>query len=354
MIEFGRQNIISTFDRGSGALQPHILKAPLSSSGELWSQLSGAGGKLQTPAQKKAESPAGKRLVTLPSATLALAKQQPLLRYLMPTEVGCCTSAQGHRCARERGSSQTLFLYCSAGSGWCELAGRTFEITKNQLLVIPAGIAHAYGASKSTPWTVHWFQAQGEAAPLYLESLGVKPESPVVRLGYNLQLFSLFEDILQQLEQGANLAHLTYAAHALVHLLGIILRCKEESWQEEANSRERILKSIEFMKEHLREPLQISRLAAVVNLSKSYYTALFRRVIGCAPLMFLNQMRMETAAQMLLTTSLPIKTISDQLGFSEQNYFSRAFTKLHGLPPSEYRRRSGQVALAPACGSIAA
>src|SRR6185437_2788076 len=95
----------------------------------------------------------------------------------------------------------------------------------------------------------------------------------------------------------------------------------------------------EFMKQHLRESLRVATLAAVVNLSRSHYTEIFRRVTGYAPLMYLNHLRMQRAVQMLNSTNLSIKAIGDQLGFSDQFYFSRAFTKLHGHSSSEHRRR---------------
>jgi len=50
-------------------------------------------------------------------------------------------------------------------------------------------------------------------------------------------------------------------------------------------------------------------------------------------------LRMQRAVQLLNSTDLPIKQISDQLGFSEQFYFSRAFSKMHNHSPSEHRRR---------------
>ncbi len=95
------------------------------------------------------------------------------------------------------------------------------------------------------------------------------------------------------------------------------------------------------MKEHLQEPLEIATLAAVVNLSRSHYTALFGRVMGYAPLQYLKHLRMQRAVQLLNTTEFSIKEISDHLGFSDQFYFSRAFRKMHGLAPSEHRRRCG-------------
>lgn len=277
--------------------------------------------------------------MVVPRPVVAMAMQQPLLKHLLPTDAGFYPKAQGHKCTRERGCPETIFIYCARGSGWCEMAGRKHEIAKDQLLVIPAATPHAYGASRETPWTIHWFHAIGQNVPFYLEKLEVKPEKPVVRLGGDVQLFSLFEDVLEGLEHGSTLTHLTYAAHSLAHLMGLILRHKDEFWHGETDVRERTAKSIEFMKEHLREPLRISTLAAVVNLSRSHYTTIFRRATGYGPLMYLNHLRMQRAVQLLNSTNLSIKAISDQLGFSEQFYFSRAFRKLHGHSPSEHRRR---------------
>jgi AraC family transcriptional regulator of arabinose operon len=289
--------------------------------------------------REKHEGFAGQRLVVVPRPVLITALQYPLLKTLLPTDAGYYPKAKGHTCVREKGCPEVIFIYCAEGDGWCEIAGRKHEITKDQLLVIPVSTPHVYGAGKKTPWTIHWFHAMGLNVPIYLERLGVTTENPVASLGGNVQLFSLFEDVLEGLEHGFTLTHLIYAAHSLTHLMGLILRHKEEFGYGESSVRERIEKNIKFMKEHLREPLTVATLAALVNLSRSHYTTSFRRVTGYAPLSYLNHLRMQRAVQLLNTTDLSIKHISDQLGFSDQFYFSRAFAKMHNHSPSEHRRR---------------
>jgi AraC-like DNA-binding protein len=291
--------------------------------------------------REKHEGFAGQRLVVLPRPILATALQYPLLKQLLPTDAGYYPKARGHTCVREKGCPEVIFIYCAEGNGWCEIAGRKHEVTKNQLLVVPVSTPHVYGAGKKMPWTIHWFHAAGLNVPIYLERLGVTKENPVVPLGGDVQLFSLFEDVLEGLEHGFTLTHLIYAAHSLTHLMGLILRHKDEFGHGETSVRERITKSIEFMKGHLREPLKVATLAALVNLSRSHYTTSFQRVTGYAPLSYLNHLRMQRAVQLLNTTDFPIKQISDQLGFSDQFYFSRAFSKMHNHSPSEHRRRYG-------------
>lgn len=291
--------------------------------------------------REKHEGFAGQRLVVLPRPIMAEALQYPLLKQLLPTDAGYYPKAKGHVCVRERGCPEAIFIYCAEGDGWCEIAGRRHEVTTNQLLVVPASTPHVYGAGKKTPWTIHWFHAAGSNVPIYLGRLGVTVEKPVVPLGGDVQLFSLFEEVLEGLEHGFTMTHLIYAAHSLTHLMGLILRHKDEFGYGETTVRERVAKSIEFMKSHLSEPLKIATLAALVNLSRSHYTTLFKRVTGYAPLSYLNHLRMQRAVQLLNTTDLSIKRISDQLGFSDQFYFSRAFRKMHNHSPSEHRRRYG-------------
>ncbi len=47
--------------------------------------------------------------------------------------------------------------------------------------------------------------------PVYLEMLGVTTEKPVVLLGGDVQLFTLFEEVLESLEHGFTQSHLIYA-----------------------------------------------------------------------------------------------------------------------------------------------
>lgn len=289
--------------------------------------------------REKHEGFPGERLVVVPRPIVSAAIRQPLLRTLLPTDAGFYPRASRHQCTREKGCPEAVFIYCARGGGWCEIGSRRHEVREDQLLVIPPSTPHVYGAAKKEPWTIHWFHAIGTNVPYYLEKLEVTEQKPVVRLGGDVQLFSLFEDVLEGLEHGSTLKHLIYAAHSLTHLMGVILRHKDEFWRGEGDVKERVASSIGFMKEHLQEPLRIATLAAVVNLSRSHYTEIFRRVTGYAPLMYLNHLRMQRAVQLLNGSNLSIKAISEQLGFSDQFYFSRAFTKLHGHSPSEHRRR---------------
>lgn len=52
---------------------------------------------------------------------------------------------------------------------------------------------------------------------------------------------------------------------------------------------------------------------------------------------YVNRLRIEKAKNLLYSTTLSIKEIGFQVGFSDEKYFMKVFKKLEGLSPSQYR-----------------
>lgn len=66
---------------------------------------------------------------------------------------------------------------------------------------------------------------------------------------------------------------------------------------------------------------------------------LFRKHLGITPSAYRERLRFEQACRLLHTTDLSVKEISERLGYCDQLYFSAAFRKRAGYPPTVYRRK---------------
>jgi hypothetical protein len=141
----------------------------------------------------------GQRIVKLSEDVIDAAARQPLTRPLLASSAGFYPKAAGHLASRPVGIDQTIFIYCTAGNGWCETQEKRHAIKPGQLLVLPANTAHSYGADSNNPWTIRWFQAVGSQIPAFLETLGVTAEQPVIVLGEDPMLNILFEEVLTEL-----------------------------------------------------------------------------------------------------------------------------------------------------------
>ena len=99
----------------------------------------------------------------------------------------------------------------------------------------------------------------------------------------------------------------------------------------------KIEQTVAYMREHLDQPLQVANLAALVNVSPSYYFALFKRWTGCAPITYFTHLRMQRACHLLDATSASVKEVAATLGYEDPFYFSRVFKLVNRVPPSRYR-----------------
>ncbi|MBI3831733.1 MAG: helix-turn-helix transcriptional regulator [Planctomycetes bacterium] len=107
-----------------------------------------------------------------------------------------------------------------------------------------------------------------------------------------------------------------------------------------------------YMRDNLTRNLSIQDIAAQVNLSERHFTRLYTKYAKRSPIEALTAMRMESAAQLLLDRSLPIKEIAERAGYPDVRYFTTVFRKHSGLPPAQFRERGGTKFADPSRGPM--
>jgi transcriptional regulator GlxA family with amidase domain len=63
----------------------------------------------------------------------------------------------------------------------------------------------------------------------------------------------------------------------------------------------------------------------------------FLRDYGLSPQQYLRRLRMQTACQLLVSSSLALAQVADRCGFADQSHFTRDFRSLTGVTPRAYR-----------------
>jgi len=107
-----------------------------------------------------------------------------------------------------------------------------------------------------------------------------------------------------------------------------------------SDAAEKIGRSVQYMTQHLNQPLQVAVLAAQAKISPSHYFALFKRQTGCPPIDYFIRLRMQRARELLESTSSTVKEIAGLLGYNDPFYFSRLFKSVNQISPTHYRQRS--------------
>lgn len=87
---------------------------------------------------------------------------------------------------------------------------------------------------------------------------------------------------------------------------------------------------------HYREPLDYADFCEEARLSRCHLCAIFSRLVGMPPAAYLNHVRLEAAAGLLLAGGRNIAEAGRACGIADANYFSRLFRQKFGRSPQEY------------------
>ena len=96
---------------------------------------------------------------------------------------------------------------------------------------------------------------------------------------------------------------------------------------------------VRYMDAHFRNPnIDIETVCGVAFISVSSLQRAFAKYFGISPKQYLIQLRMNLALELLAENELSAKEIAFACGFTDEKYFSRAFKKKYGYPPSQFRK----------------
>lgn len=108
--------------------------------------------------------------------------------------------------------------------------------------------------------------------------------------------------------------------------------------KEQAKSIQAAVEQISsYIDKHYMEELSLGGMAEMVWLNASYLSSSFKKVKGVNFSDYIMQKRLEKAAELIRNTSLGIGEIAGMVGYDNVKYFSRIFSRMMHMTPSQYR-----------------
>jgi AraC-like DNA-binding protein len=284
----------------------------------------------------------GERAIIIPTPIIEDLKNDTLGSLLHITDIGYYPKAYFHfRKRSEEEAKQYILIYCVEGFGWFEIDGTRQKVSADHFFILPKGKAHSYGSNSNSPWTIYWIHFDGEKADYF--SLGFNKPTPVIpekdsRIKERLYLF---EEIYSTLKNGYSKSNIEYSISSLFHFLGSLkfLSAYRESLSLKQSERNFIDDAVHFMHENIHKKLTLKDLANYSKLSTSHFSALFQLKTGFSPLNYFSQLKIQQSCHYIDFTDMKINKICIMMGFDDPLYFSRVFTKIMGISPTEYRKK---------------
>lgn len=241
---------------------------------------------------------------------------------------------------RPRGTPDWLLILTVAGAGQVECGSGTILTGRGTVTLYQPGAAQRYFTDPQTKrWHLLWSHFHPRT------HWGVWLNWPEVSHGLRSMTLSdpvIFSEVRKALldtirfgRQAPQSQASDLAANALERALLWIHATNKSRAPDE-----RVQKAVDVLAAHLHEPFSLARLARTCGLSVSRLAHLFSDQIGMPPQQYLEELRLQRAAQLLRSTGLRIGEIATESGYAGAFYFSARFRRKFGLSPSQYRRQT--------------
>jgi len=232
--------------------------------------------------------------------------------------------------------------FIESGSGRLLLENASSAFAENSLLLLGTRTPHAFISKTQQQGHKAWIMQFDRT---WLESLLKLPEfSGIKALFEQLQHAMHFRQSpvlaadFMRVQQVDGIERISQS----LRLLATIADCSDYFLLKNNQSR-RSLQSktaaiYAYIDEHMNRRLTRKQIAEKFSVSESHLARQFKQATGYSLTDYIVRRRMQCAAQLLRSTSLPVAHIAERCGYLQDAFFSRSFRKLYGLSPRAYRQ----------------
>jgi transcriptional regulator GlxA family with amidase domain len=101
----------------------------------------------------------------------------------------------------------------------------------------------------------------------------------------------------------------------------------------------------EFIEENFKQSIQVSGLAAMVNITPRTLNRRFQSCVAMRPIEYIQAVRIEQAKRLLELGDVTIKSLAEQVGYDDISSFTRLFKRATELTPKEYQDKFSRLAI---------
>ena len=248
------------------------------------------------------------------------------------TEAGIFYAGVNFNTVRDFKDSYLLF-YTIEGCGMVVQNNTAVRLLPGQALFINCRSPQSYSTDpQSGIWTHYWAHVDGAGVKAMEELLIPEHKNTPARLGTSVQ--SRFDVLLKDLENTSS--EMILSESLLIHqiLTDLVLAAAVSV----SGNQKLIMESVDYIRQHCTENVDISTLLEIAHMSKAYYMRLFRQYMGTTPYNYLLSLRITRAKEYLEVTDLTVHEIAMRTGFSDDASFSTRFSAMTGISPLKYRQ----------------
>ena len=235
------------------------------------------------------------------------------------------------------------------GELWHEIKGRrnvaprSFRLKSGESCLLDLRQELTYGVAGTRPVDLYWAWLNGKDMPRVFLELGAD-QDPVFVLPDLRRVESLLRE-LQAITLREPRAYEVASSGLVTLILAQLFASRSDrinAFSLGGTSRplsESVRKGIDYMiRNYDNPPTSVKHIAEVAGQSLTYFSRRFHQEVGASPIEYMNRYRIEQAKKFLAGGNQPVEQIARSVGFHNQQYFTRTFTRIVGVNPLAYRK----------------
>lgn len=245
-------------------------------------------------------------------------------------------------------------LYLTSGGVQTRVDDALIEAVAPCVVLIPAGHVHGFRFSPDTDGpvvTASQKSLESLAQTAFPELIATIRQPTVIGLTPEMRYVGQLMPLFLALEQEARTPAQGQVAAAMSLLLALmvqVMRLSQRPADGQAPTTQRsdtrkarqIERFRQLVDERFRHSQSVAAYARDLGVSPGQLTRLCREVLDRSALQVIHDRVLHEAQRDLIYTTLPIKLLATELGFTDDAYFSRFFRKQTGLTPKTFRARA--------------
>ena len=229
------------------------------------------------------------------------------------------------------------------------IEGNNYTLRKGQVLISNPGTYHKVIADRDISNTqIHIAINNFKLSEVKENFIDTKGGGPILTLKEHKEEFlNCCREIVKEQER-KEMGH-PLMLKALIMKLLIVL-CREIEGESDvisnryhcsfaSSEKKNMVQSIiEYMEKGYKEDISLDRIAKNMYVSPVYISKIFKEETGDSPINYLIKIRLAKAEEMLKESTLSIKAIAQNVGYSDAYHFSKLFKKYYGISPSQVKQ----------------
>lgn len=239
---------------------------------------------------------------------------------------------------RPEGYCWHQLLFCADGSGVLKYDDITVEISGGSFIFLPAFYPHEY-IPDASKWDMRWVVFDGYACKQIFDEFSMdKPM--VVKTANSNVMQKLYDKMFVALKTDKVYGNYTCAGLIYQYILEFHQLASDSTAKNKADKSDILMPALNYIEENFRKDFPITVLAEVSGVSQQYLCRIFNQTMNIRPNEYITCRRLQQAKHLLAETTLSVREICIESGFTDASYFSTVFKRCEGITPAEYRQKT--------------